>query len=66
VTGIIAFAVTIPAFNRVAKIANEAVKSGQPPSPDIMKYAKRASRGALVGVLLLLVVLATMIASGFS
>jgi uncharacterized membrane protein len=66
VTGIIAFAMTIPSFNRVAKIANEALKAGTPPSPDIMKYAKRARQGSLVGLGLLLIVLAAMVASGFS
>jgi uncharacterized membrane protein len=66
VIAVIAFAYVLPAFSRVAKIASEAVTSGQPPSPDIMKYAKRARQGAMLGVLLLLVVLATMVASGFS
>jgi uncharacterized membrane protein len=66
VTAIVVFAVTLPAFKQIAKLANQAITSGQPPSPDIMKYAKRARQGAMVGVLLLLVILATMIASGFS
>jgi len=66
VTAIVAFAVTIPSFNKVAKIAGEAVTNNQPPSPDFMKYAKRARQGAMLGVILLLVILATMVASGFS
>jgi uncharacterized membrane protein len=66
VTGIIAFAETIPSFRKVSKIANEAIQNKQPPSPDIAKYGRRARIGSLVGVLLLLCVLGMMIASGFS
>lgn len=65
-TGVIALAETIPSFRKVSKIANEAIQNKQPPSPDIAKYGRRARQGSLVGVGLLLIVLALMIASGFS
>jgi uncharacterized membrane protein len=66
VVAIDAFAITIPSFRRVVKISKEAVQTGQPPSPDIAKYAKRASMGSLIGTLILFAILAMMVASGFS
>jgi len=63
---VVAFAETIPSLSRVSKIAGEAIQNKGPPSPDIAKYANRARIGSIVGMLLLLVVLSVMIASGFS
>ena len=66
VTAAVAFAVTIPSFRKVIRFASEALQHGQPPSPEMMKSAGRARQGATVSVILLLVVLVMMIASGFS
>jgi len=66
ITAVDAFALTIPSFRKVVKIANEALQNKQPPSPDMMKYAMRARTGSLIGTVLLLGVLVAMIASGFS
>jgi uncharacterized membrane protein len=66
VTAVVVFAVTLPSFRKVIGMADQAIKSGQPPSPEMMKYGKRARMGSLIGVALLLVVLLPMIASGFS
>jgi len=66
VTAAVAFAVTIPSFRKVIRFASEALQSGQPPSPEMMESAARARQGAIISVILLLVVLVTMIASGFS
>jgi uncharacterized membrane protein len=66
VAGVIAFAVVLPSLGKVVKLAGEALQSGQPPSPEMMKRAKRAGMGSLIAAALLLIVLAMMIASGFS
>lgn len=65
-TAVVVFAVTLPSFRKVITMANTALQGGQPPSPEMMKYGKRARQGSLVGAGLLLIVLALMIASGFS
>jgi uncharacterized membrane protein len=62
----VAFSFTFPSFKRVVKIARGMLQAGpQPPPPELMKYAKRARVGSMVGLLLLLVVLATMVSAGF-
>ena len=62
----VAFSLTVPSFNRIIKIAKGLLQGGQrPPPPELMKYAKRARTGSLVGVSLLLVVLAMMVSAGF-
>jgi len=67
VTAIIAWTVTLPAFKRVSQISNGLLQSDQqPPPPDLAKYGARARRGAMLGVGLLLIVLAMMVASGFA
>lgn len=64
--GGVAFSVTVPSFKKIIKIANGLLQGGQqPPPPELMKYAKRARMGSMVGILLLLVVLATMVSAGF-
>jgi uncharacterized membrane protein len=66
VAGILGFAYTIPSFNRISKLSSEAIQSGKPPSPEMMKYGKRARIGSMTGVVLLLIVLAMMVISGFA
>jgi uncharacterized membrane protein len=66
VTAAVAFVVTIPSFRKVIKLANDALQSGQPPSPEMRKFGARARQGAIFSAVLLLVVLVMMIASGFS
>ena len=65
-TGVVAWTVTLPSFKKVAQIAGEIIKSGaQQPPPELMVYGRRARIGATVGVILLLVVLAMMVAAGY-
>jgi len=66
VAGILGLAYVIPSFNKVSKLSSEALQSGKPPSPDMMKYGKRARMGSMTAVVLLLVVLAMMVISGFA
>ena len=65
VTAAVAFLVTIPSFNKVAKIAAELVQSGGAPPAEFKGYAKRAKTGALIGVFLLFAVVAFMVAAGY-
>jgi len=66
VTAVIVWSVTIPSFKKISKIANDLLKGGQhTPPPEFAKYGKRAMIGSLVGIVLLLVVLAMMVAAGF-
>lgn len=65
-TAIIAWGVTLPSFMKVSKIANQLLQGGQQaPSPELLKYGKRARVGSTVGLILLLIVLATMVGAGF-
>lgn len=64
-TAALAFSYVIPAFNKVSGFAAAAIQSGQPPSPEMMKYGKRARLGSMAGVFLLLFVLSMMVISGF-
>ena len=64
-TAILAFSFILPSFNKVSAFAKGAIEAGQPPPPEIMKYAKRARLSSMTGVFLLLIVLAMMVASGF-
>jgi uncharacterized membrane protein len=66
VAGIIGFGVAIPAFNKVARLSGEAIAGGKPPAPEMMNYAKRARMSSILAVLILLVVLAMMVTSGFA
>jgi uncharacterized membrane protein len=66
VTAGFAMGFVLPSFKKLATMAKEALDSGQAPPPDMMKYAKRARLGSITGVVLLLVVLGAMVASGFS
>jgi uncharacterized membrane protein len=66
VAAVIAAGVTIPAFNKISKIANQMLEGGlQAPPPELKKYGTRARRGALLALVLLLVVLAAMVSAGF-
>ena len=66
VTSVVVFAVTVPSFKQVSKLAAAALAAGQPPAPEMMKYAMRARKGSLAGVGLLLIVLSLMVAAGFT
>lgn len=66
ITAVLAFAVILPAFGKMASIADQVLKSGgQPPPPEMMKYAKRARLGSMTGAALLLLVLVMMVTAGF-
>jgi len=62
---ILAFSTTFPAFKKVGAIAEETLKGGQQPPPELAKYSKRARTGSVAGAILLLIVLALMVAAGF-
>ena len=63
---VLATTVVFPSFNKVASLANGVLKSGgQPPPPELAKYANRARVGSMVGAILLLVVLVLMVSAGF-
>lgn len=65
-TAVIAWGFTIPPFKRVSKLSAAVAGDGpQAPPPEMMAYAKRARLGSTVGVVLLLIALATMVAAGF-
>jgi len=67
VTAAIAFSMTIPSFKKVSKISAELLAgTQQAPPPELMKHAKRARQGSLLGVSLLLITLAAMVAAGVS
>jgi uncharacterized membrane protein len=66
VAGILGFGFAIPAFNKVSRLSAEALQSGKPPAPELMNYGRRARTGSMAVVLLLLVVLAMMVTSGFA
>ncbi len=65
VTTAIVFALTVPSFKKVIRIAQEMMnsKTQGPPPPEMMKYGMRARQGSILGVVLLLIVLATMVGS---
>lgn len=64
-TAVLAIVVIFPSFNSMASLAEGMLKSsGQPPPPDMMKYAKRAKVSSEVGSILLLV-LVMMVSAGF-
>jgi uncharacterized membrane protein len=66
VAGILGLGYVIPAFNRVSKLSAEALQSGKPPAPEMMKYGMRARTGSMTVVFILLIVLAMMVISGFA
>jgi uncharacterized membrane protein len=67
ITAVFAMTVVIPSFRKIGRIANEFVQGTlKAPPPEMMKYARRARLGSMTGVVLLLVVLSLMVASGFS
>ncbi len=65
VAAAVAFAVTIPSFNKVSRIAKEVTTSGSqgPPPPQMMKYGKRARIGSMISLVILLAVLALMLSA---
>ncbi len=66
VTAAVVWSVTVPSFRKVIDIANSVLKGElKAPPPEMMKYGKRARQGSIAGVILLLIVLATMLAAGF-
>jgi hypothetical protein len=66
IAAVLAFTVIFPSFNKMVSIADGVLKSGgQPPPPELAKYAERARISALAGVLLLLIVVAMMVTAGF-
>jgi uncharacterized membrane protein len=66
ITAILGVTVIFPSFNKMASIAEGVLKSGgQPPPPEMLKYAKRARVSSMTGVVLLLLVLVMMVAAGF-
>jgi uncharacterized membrane protein len=66
VAGILGLAYVVPAFNMVSKLSSEALQSGKPPAPEMMNYGKKARMGSMTVVVLLLIVLAMMVISGFA
>jgi len=57
--------VVIPSFRTMASIAGDVLKSGgQPPPPDLMKYAKRAMISSMTATVLLLAIV-MKVAAGF-
>jgi len=57
---------TVPTFSKAIGIVKQMQASGQPqPSPELPKVLNRARISATVGLFLLLVVLAFMVAAGF-
>lgn len=66
ITAIMAFTVGFPSFGKMSSIAEQVLQSGgQPPSPEMMKYAQRARISSMIGALLLLVVVVLMVTAGF-
>ncbi len=63
VTAAVVFALTVPSFKKLIRMAQERIAAGTqgPPPPEMMKYGKRARMGSMVSVVLLLAVLAFMI-----
>ena len=63
---VLAVTVIFPSFCRMASLAEEALKSGgQPPPPELMKYADRARISSMLGAVLLVFVLVLMVSAGF-
>lgn len=65
IAGIVGWGVVVPSFGKIAAISKAALAEQKPPGPEIMKYGGRAKKGSLVGLVLLVVVLAMMVTSGF-
>lgn len=57
--------VALPSFRKVVKLSAEALASGKPPSQDLMKYGNRARVSSTATLLMLFLVLAMMVVSGF-
>lgn len=66
VLAVVAWTVTFPAFKGIARISSGLLQGGQQtPPPELAKYGKRARLGSMMGIIILLVVLATMVSAGF-
>jgi len=66
IAAVLAFTVIFPSFNKMVSIAKGVLTNGgQPPPPEMTKYAERARISSMVGVLLLLIVVVMMVAAGF-
>jgi len=66
VTAVFAFAFVYPAFGHMVSIADGMLKNGgQPQPPEMAKYANRARIGSIAAALLLVIVAAMMVTSGF-
>jgi uncharacterized membrane protein len=66
ITAVLAFAVIFPSFSKTVSIAEGVLKSaGQPPPPEMAKYADRARVSSMAGMFLLLIVVAMMVTAGF-
>ena len=65
VVAALAWIVNFPSFKKVSKISNDLLSRGgqEAPPADLAKYGNRAKMGSMLGVLLLLIVLATMVYS---
>jgi len=66
VLAIVAFSVTIPSFNGIARISNGLLRGEQQaPPPELARYAKRAMAASMLSLVILLAVLAMMVFVGF-
>ena len=65
VVAALAWVVNFPSFKKVTRISEDLLSRGgqEAPPADLAKYSQRARMGSMLGVLLLLVVLATMVYS---
>jgi len=67
ITAAVAFSMAIPSFKKVSRLAASVLgESPQAPPPEMMTYAKRARRGSIIVLALLLVTLVAMVAAGVS
>ena len=64
----VALGVTVPAFHKADRIANQALANpqGGPPSPELGAVMKRAGMGATLVVVLVVVAAVLMVVSGFA
>lgn len=65
-TALLNVAVTYPSSSKLASISGGMLKRGeQSPPPEMMRYARRARMGSVVGTVLLLIVLLMMVIADF-
>ncbi len=65
ITVIIAVTMVVIPTRRIMAIAQQVLKSGETPPPELMKLSKRARMGSVMGAVLLLVVVVLMVSAGF-